>query len=117
MDLRARLSLMPPGSLVPAEWVLAELAREQGGEAHPRPAGADLTVEQVAERMDRRPGTVRNWIRAGDLDAYLFRGKEYRVTEQALARFVQQQRGGQQKETATEEADLGAWRKHLKKAG
>ena len=43
----------------------------------------DLTVDQVAEEFDRSPQTVRNWIRAGELDAYKFRGREYRVTRAA----------------------------------
>ncbi len=40
---------------------------------------ADLTVADVALQLGRSPGTVRDWIRRGELEAYQL-GKEYRVT-------------------------------------
>ncbi len=39
---------------------------------------ADLTVADIAQ-LGRSPGTVRDWIRRGELEAYQL-GKEYRVT-------------------------------------
>ena len=57
----------------------------------------DLTVEDVAAFFNRSPVTVRAWIRNGRLDAYRFRGREYRITESALNEFQRRQRGeGQQ---------------------
>jgi excisionase family DNA binding protein len=111
VDLLSRLRTMPPGALVPAEWVAAELERE-----HPAPtaaAVADLTVEQVAERLNRKPGTVRNWIRSGRLQAYLFRSREYRCTELALANFLDAERQGStspQRAAPGTAADLSSWR-------
>ncbi len=49
---------------------------------------ADLTVADVARQLGRSPGTVRDWIRRGDLEAYES-GKEYRVTRPALTTFCQ----------------------------
>ncbi len=47
----------------------------------------DMTVEEVANHLDRSPQTVRRWIREGELDAYSFRGREYRITAAALRNF------------------------------
>ena len=81
---------------------------------------ADLTVAEVAEQLGRSPGTVRDWIRRGELEAYQL-GKEYRVTRPALATFCHRQRNGPQRTSRRSEAtagrrsDLGAWRKLRKR--
>ena len=74
----------------------------------------DMTVEEVANHLDRSPQTVRRWIREGELDAYSFRGREYRITAAALRNFIARE------QTAAERApqsprepvtkQLGAWR-------
>ncbi len=74
----------------------------------------DMTVEEVANHLGRSPQTVRRWIREGELDAYSFRGREYRITAFALQEFI----AGEQ--TASEQPaqspgthvmkQLGAWR-------
>jgi len=56
----------------------------------------DLTAKEVGELFDRSPATIRAWIRAGRLDAYLFRGNEYRITHAALEEFQGQERSGGQ---------------------
>ena len=56
----------------------------------------DLTVEEVGKFFHRSPITIRTWIRAGRLEAYHFRGKEYRITRAALEDFQDQQRNGRQ---------------------
>lgn len=109
---------MPPGSLVPAEWVLAEL--EQGGEApdsaeSPSTTSEDFTVAEIAEKAKRKPGTVRDWIRTGKLRAYTFRGRDYRITPAAWEEFKEAERNGGGNSTNVEtprgKADLGSWRK------
>ena len=47
----------------------------------------DLTVKEVAEIFYRATSTVTAWIRAGDLRAYRFNGKEWRITNAALEEF------------------------------
>jgi excisionase family DNA binding protein len=115
MDLRARLQLMPPGSLVAAAWILEELEREASSSGESRSgAGADLTVVEVAERLGRRPGTVRDWVRGQRLRAYLFNQREYRITEAALAEFLETQRNGTsapERPARSGRADLSSWRK------
>ncbi len=76
---------------------------------------ADLTVADVAEQLGRSTGTIRDWIRRGELKAYQL-GKEYRVTRPALTTFCQQQRDGPRTSDRSAAApsrrsDLGSWRK------
>lgn len=52
----------------------------------------DLTVAELAEHFGRSPITVRAWIRSGELRAYRFRGREYRITHTALGEFQQRER-------------------------
>ncbi len=80
---------------------------------------ADLTVADVARLLRRSPGTVRDWIRRGELEAYQL-GKEYRVTRAALTTFCQRQRNGPRTSERSEGApsrrsDLGSWRKLRKR--
>jgi excisionase family DNA binding protein len=46
-----------------------------------------MTVKEVAEYLHRSPQTIRRMIRAGELDAYTFRNREYRITPVSLAEF------------------------------
>ena len=48
----------------------------------------DLTVEQVAARLDRHPDLVRRWIRAGGLPAYKI-GTYWFVRARDLDTFVE----------------------------
>ena len=56
----------------------------------------DLTVEEAGKFFGRSPATIRAWIREGRLDAYHFRGNEYRITRAALEEFQGQERSGSQ---------------------
>ena len=67
-------------------WI--NLAAAQGQE--------DAQVAEVGEFFNRTPATIRAWIRAGRLEAYLFRGNEYRITRAALEEFQGQERNGGQ---------------------
>ncbi len=80
---------------------------------------ADLTVANVALQLGRSRGTVRDWIRRGELEAYQL-GKEYRVTRPALTTFCKRQRNGPRTSDRSQAApsrrsDLGAWRKLRKR--
>ena len=120
MDLAATLALMPPGSLVPVEWVLSQLSAAPAvGESERRACG-DLTVEEVAARMHRKPSTVRGWCSAGILRSYKLQGRDWRVTEDALREFVQAQRDAAtppgeghtaRPRVRASAADLGSWRR------
>ena len=80
---------------------------------------ADVTVADVAGQLGRSPGTVRDWIRSGDLEAYQL-GKEYRVMRPALTTFCRRERNGSRTSDRSETAPcrqsyLGAWRKLRKR--
>ncbi len=55
--------------------------------------GETLTVEDVAAELRVHPDTVRNWIRAGELDAIDI-GREYRIYRRDLDEFIQRRRTG-----------------------
>ena len=83
---------MPDGAsiVLPVDAVREWLSENGGGLDH------DLSVEEVGKFFDRSPVTVRGWIRTGRLEAYRFRGREYRITHAALEEFQQQERNGTQ---------------------
>jgi excisionase family DNA binding protein len=128
MDLLTRLAALcdasPPGTLIqlPVDWLREELAKQgepghSGTEREPEPQ-ADLTVEEVAEIVGRKAGTVRDWIRQERLRAYLFNDREYRIPRAALQEYLDAQRGADKsgagaatKKSARGKApNLGAWR-------
>ena len=96
MNLSDRLTRMidgmPDGASItlPVEVVKGWLSENGSGLDH------DLTVGEVAKFFGRSPSTIRAWIRAGRLEAYHFRGNEYRITHSALERFQNQERNGSQ---------------------
>jgi excisionase family DNA binding protein len=85
--LRRIVEALPSGSAVTlprdqlAEWVGAD---------EPPPL-TDLTVPEAAEILGRRPSTVRGWCASGELRAYKLRGREYRITREALREFQDQE--------------------------
>ena len=83
---------MPDGGsfILSVEDVKGWLSENRSGLDH------DLTVGEVGKFFGRSPATIRAWIRAGLLDAYHFRGNEYRITRAALEEFQGQERSGSQ---------------------
>ena len=67
----------------------------------------DFTVEDVAAFFDRSPVTIRAWIRAGRIEAYRFRGNEYRITNAALEEFQSLERNGNSHEHSNGAHDRG----------
>jgi excisionase family DNA binding protein len=49
------------------------------------------SLEDVAERLQVSDRTVRRWIKGGDLAAYK-PGREYRITPEDLAKFLESRR-------------------------
>lgn len=91
-SLRSALALMPPGTLVPRDWLLDRLS---GAEAAQTPSTAlvDLTIQDLAKMFGKRPSTVRAWVERGDFaGAYKLHGKEWRVPTDSVREFQEQQR-------------------------
>ncbi|MEE9208627.1 MAG: helix-turn-helix domain-containing protein [Gemmatimonadota bacterium] len=76
----------------------------------PKPQ-ADLSTADIARMFTKSPQTVRDWIGKGLLDAYRFRGHEWRVTPESLQKFIGEQREPLKLEVSGPEPNLGAWRK------
>jgi excisionase family DNA binding protein len=87
---------MPPGSLVPVEWLRAQLVAGPCGESpegdgeEGRGSLAGMTVEEVAAELDRSPSTVRGWCISGALKGYKF-GREWRVKRSDVVAFLDRQ--------------------------
>lgn len=90
----AQLEALPPGSLVPRDWLLKQVAEEASDESTPRPA-VDLTVQDLAVLFGKRPSTLRAWIERGAFPgSYKLFGKQWRVPSSAVEAFQQAQRSG-----------------------
>jgi excisionase family DNA binding protein len=102
--LRRIIEPLPPGSSVtlPREALAAMI-----GEAEPRPL-ADYRVVDVAGALNRAPSTVRGWCQTGELRAYRFQGKEWRITREALREFQDRQASGVDQDGGDD--DLASWR-------
>jgi hypothetical protein len=108
-SLRAAIAAMPPGSLVPRDWLLEQFSDP----SPPQPATdstaapqIDLTIGDLARLFGKRPSTVRAWVERGDFaGAYKLHGKEWRIPIGAVEAFqAKQPRPGKS------EARLSAWR-------
>src|SRR5258708_30141786 len=99
------IAAMPPGSLVPRDWLLEQLS---GVSPIPpeSPALVDLTIGDLARLFGKRPSTVRAWVERGDFPgAYKLHGKEWRVPASAVEAFQDRQPGRGKREPR-----LSAWR-------
>ena len=110
-SLRAALAAMPPGTLVPRDWVLEQLS---GGvhasqeAATPAPATpVDLSIRDLAQLFGKQSSTVRAWVERGDFPgAYKLNGKEWRVPLGAVEGFQNLQR-----QRSRPISKVSAWRK------
>ena len=107
--LRELLGQLPPDAQVPVRWVLENLDEEQGSDL------ADLTLEDVANRVGRAVSTIRGWCNSGQLvGAYRLRGRTWRIPQGSLRRFLEAERAQEgQPPTVRPQGpvDLASWRK------
>ena len=114
--LRAALAAMPPGALVPRDWLLeqltASLSGPQGSPAPAPPTLVDLTIRDLAQVFGKRPSTVRAWAERGDFPgAYKLHGKEWRIPASAVEAFQDRQRMRARPGRGTESGGrLSQWR-------
>src|SRR6266571_4144379 len=109
-SLRAALAAMPPGTLVPRDWVVERLSADipavPPAVTPAPPARVDLTIRELAQLFGKQPSTVRAWVERGDFPgAYKLHGKEWRVPVSSVEAFQNGQRG------AKSDAGLSAWRR------
>jgi len=101
---------MPPGTLVPRDWVLERLSEGMPGVplavTPAPPTRVDLTIRDLAQLFGKQPSTVRAWVERGDFPgAYKLHGKEWRVPVTAVDAFQNRQR------QAKSDTRLSAWRR------
>ena len=73
--------------------------------------GRDMTVEEVAEEVQRSPSTIRRWLIAGELRGYKLQGRDWRVTRPALRDYLARQaRPDDESPKDSPEVDISAWR-------
>lgn len=111
--LRALAKALPAGaSITLSSEALRSLLETDADESST--LAHDMTVEEVANHLDRSPQTVRRWIREGELDAYSFRGREYRITAAALRNLIAREQTSAERPPQSPGAhvakQLGAWR-------
>ena len=109
-SLRAALTAMPPGTLVPRDWVLERLSEDIPGVppavTPAPPARVDLTIRDLGHLFGKEPSTVRGWVERGDFPgAYKLHRKEWRVPASAVEAFQNRQR------RAKSDTRLSAWRR------
>jgi len=109
-SLRKALAAMPPGTLVPRDWVLDQLSKDVPGVpavvTPALPARVDLTIRDLAKLFGKQPSTVRAWVERGDFPgAYKLHRKEWRVPASSVEAFQNRHRG------AKSEPRLSAWRR------
>ena len=110
-SLRKALAAMPPGTLVPRDWVLERLSEDVPGVpaavTSALRARVDLPIRDLAQLFGKRPSTVRAWVERGDFPgAYKLHRKEWRVPVSAVDAF----QNGQRRRTAKSESRLSTWR-------
>jgi hypothetical protein len=107
-NLRTALAAMPPGALVPRDWLLEQLSdpppATSGSSSTPSPL-VDLTIGDLGRLFGKQPSTVRAWVERGDFPgAYKLHGKEWRIPVSGVDAFQNRQRGAKSKPR------LSAWR-------
>lgn len=112
--LVTELQALPPGSLVPRDWILGRLSAQEPAQDLPlqgKSPTVDRTVNDLAALFGKRPSTVRAWIERGDFPgSYKLNGKEWRVPPAALDAFQQTQRARSATPQARAKTNLAAWR-------
>lgn len=116
--LREIVGPMPPGSSVtlPVEWLRAQLDATGGATPAPQDTfAADMSVEEVAKLMGRKPSTVRGWCRSGELQGYRLHGRDWRISHEALNEYQSRQRTKPTPQVArrTSGQSLSSWRREI----
>lgn len=104
---------LPDEAMVPVGWFRDLLEDLADGDVQLH----DLSVQEVAEQVGRKPSTIRTWLGAGKIpEAYRREGRDWRVPPAALRKFLDGQRVSRRHEVSTRPSrpqPLGAWRNHV----
>ncbi len=110
-DLRAWLATLADAeATIPAREVLRRLPPTDVNEA--QGVCGDMTLDEVASEVGRAVSTVRTWCNSARIaGAYRLNGRDWRVPQAALRKFLDAQgRGEDQHEVQNGETDWNAWK-------
>ena len=83
---------------------------ESATDSVPPSRGRDMTVEEVAEEVQRSPSTIRRWLIAGELRGYKLQGRDWRIPCPALRAYLTRQSSGAEEVADAEDVDISTWR-------
>jgi hypothetical protein len=114
------LRQLPPGALVPVDWLLERLAAETG--VGPETASGaegerDRTIEQVTAELGRKASTIRSWCAAGRFPgAYRLNDREWRIPSASVVAFWRAQAAPPSPVSVppASTGDLSDWRRRRK---
>jgi excisionase family DNA binding protein len=121
MSLRTAVEMLvaaaPADATIPVRW-LAEQLEADGARDITMPTDArvsvDLTVEELAAKLNRGTSTIRTWLARGDLPgAYRNHGREWRIPSTAVEAMQRAQAKRQPPVVETTAVELSDWRRHL----
>jgi len=93
--LRALLTSLPSGALLPVDWLVDQLGSSTASAPEMSTAPeVDLTVADLARLFSKRPSTMRGWIERGDFSGAYKLGKEWRIPASSVAAFQDRHRAG-----------------------
>lgn len=109
--LRRLLDALPVGATVSlTREAIQDLLAHGTDELEDLGLAVDMTAREVGVLLSRSQNTVRRWLESGELRGYKLRGREWRVTRQAIVDFQTRERIGPKGDG--DDIDLGGWRNH-----
>lgn len=116
--LAALLEQLSPDAMLPARWILEQLAEEplqtSGNEAA-APLARDLTVKEFGACFGKSASTARLWCEQGSVaGAWKLNGREWRIPLASVERFREAQGAPPPDTTRPARGSLGDWRRQRK---
>jgi excisionase family DNA binding protein len=118
--IAALVAAAPVDATIPVRWLAEQLkcdAAITDSATRDLRVSVDLTVDQLAVRLNRGASTIRTWLANGDLPgAYRNHGREWRIpvtAVEAMQRAEAQRHVKSAAAPAPAAAELSDWRRHL----
>lgn len=118
--ITALVAAAPPDATIPVRWLAEQLAADSEPITEQSHGVAiDLTVDELAAKLNRGASTIRTWLARGELEgAYRNHGREWRIPLAAVDALQRSQskRHASDGSTTTPTktpTDLSSWRNHL----
>jgi excisionase family DNA binding protein len=115
----ALVAAAPTDATIPVRWLAEQLEADSAGVVVVVDSrlSVDLTVDELAARLNRGASTIRTWLANGDLPgAYRNHGREWRIpvaAVDAMQRAEATRHAKPAAPAAPAAAELSDWRQHL----